>query len=117
MRLSDLALCIGARVLTNEGRAAGIDIDHVFAANKMSDLLDRATGSTLLVSSLSTPHLVRVADLLDVPCICLANGATPSDGFVQAAQDGGKVLLCSTQELAEICRRLTEQGLACTSRA
>ncbi len=116
MRLNDLARCLGARILTHENRAATIQVSRAFAANRMSDLLAGADSSTLLISSLSNPHLLRALELLDVPCLCLASDAHPTDAFVAAARDHDKVVLLSPDTLAETCRRVREQGLACASR-
>jgi hypothetical protein len=116
MRLSDVASSIGAQVLTHLSRAHAVHVDRVCAADKVSDLMDEATDSTMLVSHLSNPHLVRMADLLDVPCICLVGSATPQDLLVQAAIESGKVLLVSRADMPETCRRLGLCGLMCLTR-
>ncbi len=113
MKLSEIAAGIDATVLTHPSRMDGIDIDRVSAADKMSDLLDQASDSTLLVSHLSNPHLLRIADLLDVPCICLLDGEEPHDQLVQAAVDHGKVLMVSPTGMGETCRLLRGYGIAC----
>jgi hypothetical protein len=106
MTLTELAAAVDARVLTHPNRMDRIRIDRVSAADKMSDLLAEASDSTLLVSHLSNPHLLRIADLLDVPCICLLDGAEPLEALVQAALEAGKVLMVSPAGMSEICRRL-----------
>jgi hypothetical protein len=88
-----------------------IHIDRVSAADKMSDLLDEASDGTLLVSHLSNPHLLRIADLLDVPCICLLEGAQPHAALIQTAHETGKVLMISPSSMAETCNGLRQQGL------
>lgn len=106
MRLSELAAAVNARVLTHPSRLAQIQIDRVSAADKMSDLLADASDRTLLVSHLSNPHLLRIADLLDVPCICLLDDADPQEALVQAAAEAGKVLIVSPSGMRELCQRL-----------
>lgn len=117
MKLSEIAAGIEATVLTHPSRMALIDIDRVSAADKMSDLLDQASESTLLVSHLSNPHLLRIADLLDVPCICLLDGEAPHDLLVQAANDHDKVLMVSPKDMSETCRRLSGYGIDCVHRS
>ena len=113
MRLSDVAQGIGARVLTHASRLPSIQVERVSAADKLSDLMDQASDATVLVSHLSNPHLAHIADLLDVPCICLLDDAIPGEALVQAAQDTGKVLLVSPTDLQDTCRRLRGCGLQC----
>jgi hypothetical protein len=117
MILSEVAAGIGARVLTHPSRMEQIQIHRVSAADKMSDLIDEASDSTLLVSHLSNPHLLRIADLLDVPCICLLDDAQPQEHLVLAAQESGKVLMVSPEGMAETCRRLGLHGLTCLNRS
>lgn len=113
MLLDELALELEAQILTHQSEASRIQIDQVCIATRMSELLEKVTSATLLVSELSNPHLMRVAELLDVPSICFVHGATPSDPIVRAATENGKVLLLAPAAVEDTCRRLAELGVRC----
>jgi hypothetical protein len=79
----DLARRIGARVVA--GVRPGRTVDRVYAAqygpvrgDRISDLLTHASQTTLLVTNLSSALLACVAELMDVPAICLVGGQDPA---------------------------------------
>ena len=106
MRLDDLAGRIEARILTDA--AAARPIEHVYAGDRISDLLSHASDSTLLVSNLSGAQLLRLAELMDVPAICLVGGQRPDADFVAAAQSHGTVVMVSPSGMFETCGRIYE---------
>ena len=95
MKLSELADRIGARIVTNARRAGHIEIDRICAGDQVSDLLNEATDGTLLVTNLANPLLPRVANLMDVPAVCLLNGTVPDPRFAEVASELGTVLVVS----------------------
>jgi hypothetical protein len=105
MELRKLAEAIGAPIVT-ESVPASADIAHVFAGDRISDLLNEASSGTLLVTSLTGPQLLRLAELMDVPGICLVNGKQPDAQIVQAANRQGTVLMVSPLGMFETCGRL-----------
>jgi len=105
MKLEELAESLGAKVL-NPGAAGERPIGRVYAGDRMSDVLSHATDATLVVTNLSTPHLLRAASLMDVPAICLLNGLEPGRELVDAARESGTALLVSPFDLFETCGRL-----------
>ncbi len=104
LHLDDLAERIGARILTRADSPPLID--RVFAGDRISDLLNQSHDKALLVSNLVGPQLVRVAELMDVPAICLVNGALPEPAVIQAAREHGTALLVSPVDMFQTCGRL-----------
>lgn len=105
MKLLDLAGKISADVLT-PGRGAEVRVDQVYAADRISELLDAAADHVLLVSNLPGSHLVRLAELMDVPGICLVAGQMPEVSLVEAAKEHGTLLMVSPDGLFETCGRI-----------
>jgi hypothetical protein len=105
MNLEDLARRIGAQVVTR-GRAADVPIDRIYAGDRISDLLNQASESTLVVTNLAGPQLVRAAELMDVPAICLVGGRAPQAEMLAAAGAHGVLLMVSPADLFETCGRL-----------
>ncbi len=105
MNLLDLAQIIDARICLRTG-AAGQEVERVYAADTMSDLMAHASPGTLLVTSLNNNQLVRVAELMDVPGICLTGGAEPSGGLITRAKAAGTAILVSPMGLEPTLRVL-----------
>ena len=107
MTVQALALTIGASlVLPGKNPACGID--RIYAGDRMSDLLEQASPSTLLVTRLANPHLFRLAELMDVPAICLVRDAPPEAELLQAAGACGSALLVSAAGMEQTCRLLEQ---------
>jgi hypothetical protein len=102
MKLEDLALNIGARVVT-PGRAGGTEIAKIYAGDRVSDLLNVASDRTLLVSNLASVQMLRVAELMDVPGICFVNDVEPDADVVDLARENGTLLLVSPAGVFETC--------------
>lgn len=104
MKLADLAAQIGAQILTDG--PADLEIEHIYAGDRISDLLNQAQDRGLLVSNLGGLQLIRVAELMDVPAVCLVNGQAPDERTLCAANDHGTTLVVSPVSMFETCGRL-----------
>lgn len=105
MKTRILADRIGAKMIIGPG-GEGIEIEWVYAGDRMSDLLNHVTDTTLLVTNLSHATLMRFIELMDVRAICLLNNAAPADVVLQAAKNHGAAILVSPDGLFETCGRL-----------
>ncbi|MDQ1256024.1 MAG: hypothetical protein QG656_620 [Candidatus Hydrogenedentes bacterium] len=83
-----------------------VEVDRVYAGDRMSDLLNQVSETALLVTNLSHAALIRPIELLDVPAICLVNGVEPEPGLVKAAEEAGASILVSPYCMYETCGRL-----------
>lgn len=104
MRLNTLVERIGAQPLTDV--PPELHILHVYAGDRISDLLNQAHDHGLLVSNLAGPQLIRVAELMDVPAICLTNGQSVDERTICTANNRGIVLMVSPASMFETCGRL-----------
>lgn len=102
MKLEDLAERIGARILA-PGRPGGTEISNIYAGDRVSDLLNEASDSTLLVSNLASVQMVRVAELMDVPGVCFVGGIDPDPEIVELARVNGTLLMVSPVGVYETC--------------
>jgi len=105
MELTTLAERIGATILTGPppGR---VEIRGVYAGDRISDLLNQGNADTLLVTNLTGIQVLRVTELMDVPALCLLDGAAPEPELIRAAQQHDTVLLLSPLGMFETCGRL-----------
>ena len=91
MRVEELARQIEARLVVPS--SADREIRRVYGANTMSDLIANAAADTLLVTALCNTQLIRVAELMDVPAICLVDGTVPAAELADHARATGAALL------------------------
>ena len=109
MRVEELAQKIGARLHLSES-CHGVEVGKAYAADTMSELIAHAGPETLLVTSLNNAQLVRVAELMDVPGICLVGGTDPGPDLLSLAGTTGTAILVCRQDLDETCRLLEGTG-------
>ena len=102
MRLHELTERIEARILTRSAGAEA-EVRRAYAGDRMSDLLNKASGETLVVSHLSSSHLLRVAKLMDAPAVCLLDGKTPAQALVAEADRQGTVIMVSPHNMEKTC--------------
>lgn len=105
MKLIDLIQRIGAKSLP-PGSSLDAEIKGIYAGDRISDLLSQGAAETLLVTNLTGAQILRVAELMDVPAICLLNGISPEPELTNTAERNGTVLLVSPFGMFETCGRL-----------
>ena len=105
MRLDRLAEKLGLSVV--EGRRAHqLRVDRAYAGDRISDILNQASDTTLIVTNLANSSVVRVIELMDVPGVCLLNGIQPDAELVEAAREHGAALLVSPEDMYRTCGRV-----------
>ena len=109
MTVEELARQIGACLHLNAG-SHGVEVGKAYAADTMSELIAHAGPETLLVTSLNNAQLVRVAELMDVPGICLVGGTDPGPDILSLAGATGTAILVCPRDLEETCRLLESTG-------
>jgi hypothetical protein len=103
MNVKEIAQRIDAQLYLGEG-SGDTPLAHIYAADTMSDLIAHAAPDTLLVTSLCNNQLIRVAELMDVPAICLVSGSCPASVELLArARAAGTAILVSRVGLEETC--------------
>lgn len=80
-------------------------------ADLMSDVLAFAKENCILLTGMVNPHVVRTAEMLDVPCIVFVRGKKPAEDVMELAQEIGVTLMTCEYTLYEACGRLYVQGL------
>jgi redox-sensing transcriptional repressor len=101
MKLDDLARRIGAKVLTPGPMDA--KITRIYAGDRVSDLLNEASSTTLLVTNLANLQMLRVAELMEVPGVCFVEGVEPDREVAELASRNHTMLLVSPVGVFETC--------------
>ncbi len=105
MRVQEIAEKLQARILA-QGELARSEIERAWAGDRISDLLNQASGSTLVITHALSTHLVRVAELVDLAAVCLVGGQAPDEEFLSQARGVGLWVITSPVDLFETCGRL-----------
>jgi hypothetical protein len=105
MKVKELSRLIDARLHLGTG-SADSEIARAHASDTMSDLIEHSSADTLLLTTLNNNQLIRVAELMDVPGICLVSGADPVPDLLARARAAGTAILVSPTGLEETCRIL-----------
>ncbi len=105
MKFSAVADRIGARLLI-PGRDLNISSEQIYAGDRISDLLNAAGEHALLVTNLASTQLMRMAELLDVPGLCMVNAQVPDEDMLRTAREHGTAIMVAPGGLFETCGRL-----------
>lgn len=105
MNLEDLAKKIGAKVISH-GKSVPVEINRIYAGDRISDLLNQAVSMTLVVSNLASSQLIRVAQLMDLPGICLLEDMVPDPEMIRIATEHRTLLMVSPRGMFETCGRM-----------
>jgi hypothetical protein len=111
MRVQDIASKLDTRVLhsgAGAGAGAGAEVSSAVSSDRMSDLLEHASPSTLIVTNLATPQLLDMAELMDVPAVCVTAGEPPAEAFLEAARRARVAVIVSPLGAGETRRRLSD---------
>jgi predicted transcriptional regulator len=92
------------------------EIDNAFGADLMSDVLAYAQGRTLILTGMVNTHVIRTAEMLDVPCILFVRGKKPTEEILKCASEHDMVILTTEKTLYTSCGILYNAGLPGCSR-
>ncbi len=110
LTISQIQALLGAKILCGESQ---LDKQMVSACGSdlMSDVLAFVKDHTVLLTGLTNMHVVRAAEMLELPLIVFVRGKTPPPDVLQMAKDRGIALMCTNHMLYEACGILYKHGL------
>ncbi len=106
MQIDELARTAGLTVLV-PGPTPDLAVERIGAGDHISRLLNEAAAHTLLVTVLAGTPLLRVAELMGAPAVCLAGGRAPEPAFLREARARGVAVLAAAWPAEETCRRVS----------
>ncbi len=111
MKLSEVLEITGARCVVGE-HLEQIEVNHAFASDLMSDVLTMSRLDTLLITGLTTPQIIRTAQMLDLPAIIVARGKEIPQEVIDLARSTGIVLLATQDIVYVVSGKLYARGLS-----
>ena len=110
MTIREAAEALGCEIVCGE-QNADKPVAAAFGADLMSDVLTYAAEGCLLLTGMINTHVLRTAQILDVPCVMFVRGKRPTGEMIELAQQTGITLLACSSTLYEACGKLYAHGL------
>ncbi len=111
MKLSEIAEILNAEVLTCHECIGNIEVEYVGAADMMSEVLAFTKEQALLLTGLTTPQVIRTAQMMDLAAIVFVRGKRPQDDTKKLAEEIGIPILVTKELLYPACGKLYEKGI------
>lgn len=87
------------------------DVKSGCGCDMMSDVLAYVKDQAVLLTGLVNPQVIRTAEMMDIICIVLVRGKTPTDAMVELAKERSLVLLSTKLRMFPACGILFKEGL------
>lgn len=116
MKLGEITRLIDARFVTGEEHASR-EVTRAFAADLLSDVLAMVQEEgVLLITGMTTPQVVRVAEVMSMGAVLFVRGKLPTAATVEYAMGTGIPLLATRRIMFETCGILYKAGLQAAQR-
>lgn len=110
MKLKEIILALEADLL-NENIDLEKDITCAFGSDLISDILMCTKESTLLLTGLTNPQIIRLSDMIDLFGIVFVRGKVPPKNILEMAEERGLPLISTKFTLYKSSGILYNSGL------
>lgn len=111
MKLKEIIKILNAKVITCEEKIDEVEVNLVGAADMMSEVLAFTNENALLLTGLTTPQVIRTAQMVDLCAIVLVRGKQPQEETVALSEETGIPIIVTEDMLYVACGKLYEKGL------
>ena len=116
MKLREIAELVEANFITGADQAER-EVSRAFAADLLSDVLAMVQEEgVLLITGMTTPQVVRVAEVMNMGAVLFVRGKLPTSATVEYAMGTGIPLLATRRIMFETCGILYKAGLHAAQR-
>ena len=81
------------------------------ACDMMSDVLALVQNQAVLLTGLVNPQVIRTAEMMDIVCVVLVRGKTPTEAMIELANERGLTLMSTGHRMFSACGILSQAGL------
>ncbi len=110
MILREIVDLLDAKVLTGE-KYLDVEVATAFSADLMSDVLAFAKPGSIMITGLTNPQIVRIANIVDNSAILIVRGKTPPHETISLAEKLRIPVLSTKYILFETSGRLYANGI------
>jgi predicted transcriptional regulator len=110
MKLSEIKEILDAEVLVGQ-EFLDKEVTSAFGSDLMSDVLAFVNESTVLLTGLTNPQVIRTAEMVDLFAIVFVRGKRPSEDILEMARKNNITILMTEDILYTACGKLYSRGL------
>jgi len=110
MKIREIIEKIDGKIISGEDKL-DVEVERGFAADLLSDVLALTEEKACLITGITGPQVIRVAEVLDIPLIIIARGKQPSKALVEAAKLSGIPVVLTNKTVFETCGILYTNGV------
>jgi len=101
---------LDAKVLLDDGWFRD-GIVSACASDLHSDILSHSDQNSILLTGLTTPQVIRTAEMVEIAAVCFVHGKLPHEETVELARNTQMPLLTTPLSMYNACGRLFASGL------
>lgn len=110
MKLLEIKEILDAEVLVGQ-EFLDKEVTSAFGSDLMSDVLAFVNESTVLLTGLTNPQVIRTAEMVDLFAIVFVRGKRPSEDILEMARKNNITILMTEDILYTACGKLFSRGL------
>ena len=110
MKLQEVQEILEATLIWDAG-CDDREVRSCHASDLISDILACPGTSSLLLTGITNPQVIRTAEILDFEAVCFVRGKQPGEEMVAMAAENGIPLYRTSLSMYESCGRLFAAGL------
>ena len=110
MKISDIVSILNAKVHCGQ-ELLDKDVHTVCGSDLMSDVLAFVKDQAVLLTGLVNPQVIRTAEMMDIICVVLIRGKTPTAAMIELAEERSLVLMSTDLRMFSACGLLYTAGL------
>ncbi len=110
MKICEIGKLLGAQVLCGQNKL-DTEVHCGCGSDMMSEVLAFTKHDAVLLTGLINNHVLRTAEILDIPCIIFVRGKMPAVDIIEMAKDMDIVLLSTELPMFTACGILFSNGI------
>ncbi|MGB9823832.1 MAG: DRTGG domain-containing protein [Candidatus Hydrothermia bacterium] len=110
MRIKEIVERLEGVLITGQDKLDE-EIEKGFAADLLSDVLALLDDRPCLITGITGPQVIRVAEVLNIPLVIIARGKQPSPALVEAARAAGIPVILTKKTVFETSGILYSNGV------
>lgn len=108
--VQDLLTTLEAEILLDDGWIRD-RICCVCASDLHSDIMAHSRPNSLLLTGLTTPQVIRTAEMVEMAAVCFIHGKMPHKETIELARKNQMPLVITPLSMYDACGRLHAAGL------
>jgi predicted transcriptional regulator len=111
MTIGEIAKLLNADILSAR-ESVDKEVQTACGSDLMSDVLAFVKNQSVLITGLTNAQSVRTSEMMDIACIVIVRGKTPTDEMIDLAERSGIAILNTDYSQFTACGILYTNGLS-----